>query len=115
MDWRCSQPLSDKLLKTHLWRCLTTCGWRAAQMLHALLGEQVGSELQKRGVRAAVEALVGSTNAEFWRQDVLLVRPGDTHQDAGDEDLGFMAGTSAEVWRQDALLVHPGPHVCRTG
>lgn len=46
------------------------CVW---QMLHALLGEEVGSQLQKRGVRAAVEALVAGTGAEFWRQETLLV------------------------------------------
>lgn len=68
-----------------LW-CLMRCGARAAQMLHALLGEQVGSELQKRGVRAAVETLVAGTgaHAEFWRQDALLVPPADTCQHGSD-------------------------------
>ncbi|KAK9835951.1 hypothetical protein WJX81_000786 [Elliptochloris bilobata] len=43
-------------------------------MLHALLGEQMGSQLQKCGVRAAVKALVAGTGAEFWRQETLLIQ-----------------------------------------
>ena len=56
-------------------------------MLHALLGEQVHSALAKRGVRAAVEALVANSNAhsQFWGQDVMLVRPADPCQLGRDE------------------------------
>ena len=59
-------------------------------MLHALLSEQVSAALTKRGVRAAVETLLASSNmhADFWRQDALLVRPANTRQHGSDGGWG---------------------------
>ena len=71
--------------------CLTWCGGCAAQVLHALLSEQVSAALQKRGVRAAVETLVASSNAhaDFWRQDALLVHPAGTCRHGNDGGWGW--------------------------